>query len=156
MLRKITSWAWRRAPKWARRFGVALTESRFTVTVGAVVLDTRNRILLLQHHYRPGGGWGIPGGFIHPREQPEEAIRRELREEIGFEIESASVAFVRTLQKYRQVEIIFRCIPKGVPRPRSFEINRADWFELTSLPDGLSDDQRRLIERALNGRPAGQ
>ncbi|MGE0132276.1 MAG: NUDIX hydrolase [Blastocatellales bacterium] len=149
MLRKFIAWMWRRAPKWVRRWGVLLAESRFTVTVAAVVVDSRGRVLLLHHRFRPGSGWGIPGGFIHPREQPEEAIRRELREEIDLEIESASIAFVRTLQKYRQVEIIFRCIPKGIPLPQDFEINRAEWFELNSLPDGLSDDQRGLIRRAM-------
>jgi 8-oxo-dGTP diphosphatase len=129
-----------------------LTESRFTVTVGAVVVDSRNRVLLLHHRFRPGSGWGIPGGFIHPREQPEEAIRRELREEVGLEIEGASIAFVRTLQKYRQVEIIFRCVPRGIPLPQGSEINRAEWFDLNSLPDGLSDDQRGLIRRAMERR----
>jgi len=129
--------------------GALLTESRFTVTVGAVVVDSRRRALLLHHRFRPGGGWGIPGGFMRPREQPEEAVRRELREEIGLEIEIAGVAFIRTLQKYRQVEIIFRCVPKGIPIPRGFEITRAEWFDPDSLPDGLSDDQRGLIRRAL-------
>jgi len=113
------------------------------------VIDSRNRVLLLHHRFRPGGGWGIPGGFMRPREQPEEAVRRELREEVGLEIEVGGVAFIRTLQKYRQVEIIFRCAPKGIPIPQGFEINRAEWFELNSLPDGLSEDQRGLIRRAL-------
>jgi 8-oxo-dGTP diphosphatase len=150
MLSRTFAVLWRRAPKWARRIGVLLTESRFTVTVGAVVIDSRTRVLLLHHRFRPGSGWGIPGGFMRPREQPEEALRRELQEEVGLEIESASVAFVRTLQKFRQVEIIFRCDPKGIPHPRGFEINRAEWFEIDSLPDGLSDDQRRLIRLALD------
>jgi ADP-ribose pyrophosphatase YjhB (NUDIX family) len=149
MLRRTFAALWRRAPKWARRLGVLLTESRFTVTVGAVVIDSRNRVLLLHHRFRPGGGWGIPGGFMRPREQPEEAVRRELREEIDLEIEVAGVAFIRTLQKYRQVEIIFRCAPKGPPIPQGFEINRAEWFELDSLPDSLSEDQRGLIRRAF-------
>src|SRR5262249_40816793 len=152
MLRQTFAALWRRAPKWARRLGVLLTESRFTVTVGAVVIDSRKRVLLLHHRFRPGSGWGIPGGFIHPQEQPEEAIRREMREEIGLEIESASIAFVRTLQKYRQVEIIFYCIPKGIPLPQGFEIKRAEWFDLNSLPDSLSDDQRGLIRRAMGRR----
>jgi ADP-ribose pyrophosphatase YjhB (NUDIX family) len=152
MLRKFIAWLWRCAPKWARRLGVLLTQSRFTVTVGAVVIDSRNQVLLLHHRFRPGSGWGIPGGFIHPREQPEEAIRRELREEIGLEIETASFAFVQTLQKYRQVDIIFRCIPQGIPLPQGFEINRAEWFEPDSLPDGLSDSQRGLIRRAMERR----
>jgi len=150
MLKRTIAALWRRAPKWARRLGALLTESRFTVTVGAVVIDSGNRVLLLHHRFRPGSGWGVPGGFMRPREQPEEAIRRELREEIGLEIGIVSVAFIRTLQKYRQVEIIFRCVPKGIPLPQGIEITRAEWFELNSLPDGLSDDQRELIRRALN------
>jgi len=149
MLGRIFAGLWRRAPKWARRSGVLLTESRFTVTVGALVIDSSDRVLLLHHRFRPGGGWGIPGGFMRPREQAEEAVRRELREEIGLEIELVNVAFIRTLQKYRQVEIIFRCAPKGIPLPRGFEINRAEWFELNSLPECLSEDQRGLIRRAL-------
>jgi ADP-ribose pyrophosphatase YjhB (NUDIX family) len=150
MLKRIFTVLWRRAPKWARRLGALLLESRFTVTVGAVVIDSRNRVLLLHHRFRPGSGWGIPGGFMLPREQPEEVLRRELREEIGLEVDAASVAIVRTLQKYRQVEIIFRCAPKGIPLPRSFEIDLAEWFDLNSLPDDLSDDQRELIRRALD------
>jgi 8-oxo-dGTP diphosphatase len=150
MLRRTFAALWRRAPKWTRRLSVLLTESRFTVTVGAVVIDSSHRVLLLRHRFRPGGGWGIPGGFMRPREQPEDALRRELSEEINLEIEVASVAFIRALQKYRQVEIIFRCAPKGIPIPQGFEINRAEWFELDSLPDSLSEDQRGLIRRALD------
>jgi 8-oxo-dGTP diphosphatase len=150
LLRRTVASLWRRAPKWARRFGALLTESRFTVTVGAVVVDSRKRVLLLHHRFRPGSGWGVPGGFMRPREQPEESLRRELLEEIGLEVEIAGVAFIRALQNYRQVEMIFRCAPKGIPIPRSVEITRAEWFDLNSLPDGLSADQRGLIRRALN------
>jgi ADP-ribose pyrophosphatase YjhB (NUDIX family) len=149
MLKRTIAALWRRAPRWARRFGALLAESRFTVTVGALVVDSRKRVLLLHHRFRPGSGWGIPGGFMRPREQPEEAIRRELREEIGLEIEIASVALIRTLQKYQQVEIIFRCAPKGTPLPQSIEITRAEWFDPDSLPDDLSADQRWLVRRAF-------
>jgi 8-oxo-dGTP diphosphatase len=149
MLRRTFAALWRRAPKWTRRLGALLSESRFTVTVGAVVVDSRRRVLLLQHRFRSGAGWGIPGGFMRPREQPEEALRRELLEEIGLEIEISGVAFIRALQKYQQVEIIFRCAPKGIPVPQSFEIARAEWFELNSLPAVLSADQQELIRRAL-------
>src|SRR5262245_18132649 len=154
MLGRTFAALWRRAPKWARRLGVLLIESRFTVTVGAVVIDSRDRILLLRHRFRPGGGWGIPGGFMRPREQPEEAVRRELYEEIGLEVEVAGVAFIRTLQKYQQVEIIFRCAPKGIPIPQGFEITRAEWFDQDSPPDGLSADQQWLIRRALDSSAA--
>ena len=152
MLRRLIAGLWRRAPRWVRRYGVLLAESRFTVTIGAIIVDERGQVLLLQHRFRPGSGWGIPGGFIHPREQPEEALRRELREEIGLEIEDPKIAFVRTLKKYQQVEIIFYCRSRGELQPRGLEISRAEWFELDSLPQGLSPDQRGLLERARQNR----
>ncbi|MFN0109972.1 MAG: NUDIX hydrolase [Blastocatellia bacterium] len=135
-------------PKWVRRWGVLLNEARFTATAGVVVTDDAGRVLLLQHRYRPKGGWGIPGGFIQSGEQPEEAIRRELREEIGLEVEHLELAFVRALERYNQIEIIFRCSPKTTFQIQGHEISRADWFAPDALPH-LSDDQRRLIERAV-------
>lgn len=144
-----------------------LTEARFTATTGAVVTDEAGRVLLLHHPYRPGSGWGIPGGFMRPREDPEDALRRELREEIALEIEIPRVAFVRTLRRYQQVEIIFLCRPcgdEGRERrgdaatefrvPQTLEVDRAAWFPLNSLPAGLSDDQREILRRALT-LPAG-
>ncbi len=149
MLKQAVAALWRRVPKWLRRWSVVLAESRFTVTTGAVVIDGHGRVLLLHHFFRPGSAWGIPGGFINPGEQPEEALRRELREEVGLEVESARVVFTRALQKYRQVEIIFLCQPKGSPIAKGFEINRAEWFEMNALPDDLCNDQRELIECAI-------
>ena len=153
MLIELLGKFWRRLPKQFRRWGVLLTESRFTVTVGAVVSDQAGRILLLQHRFRPGqqagGGWGIPGGFVKTGEQPEAAIRRELREEIGLEVENLELAFARALERYQQIELIFCCSAKTEVQTESREISRAEWFTPDDLPPGLSDDQRNLIERAV-------
>ena len=122
-----------------------------TVTAGAVIVDARGRVLLLQHHFRPGSGWGIPGGFMQPGEQPETALRRELREELGVEIEQVELAFARALERYQQIELIFRCTVQGEMQLRQLEIAHAAWFALDKLPEGLSADQRQLIHRALQG-----
>lgn len=150
MLHKLLGAIWRRAPRRLRRWGVRLTEPRFTVTAGAVITDERGRVLLLNHVFRAGSGWGIPGGFIEKYEQPEEALRRELREEVELELESADIAFVRTLRTQKQIEIIFRCRPLGNPGRQSGEIKGAEWFELDKLPAELPRDQHKLIQRALN------
>ena len=149
MLKKLLGTLWRGAPKSLRRWSVRLVEPRFTVTAAAVVVDEKGRVLVLKHVFRVGSGWGIPGGFIERGEQPEEAIRRELREEIGLELEGAELAFVRTLKKPSQVEIIFRCRPRGATGAQSLEIKRTEWFALDALPAELGRDQRLLIERAL-------
>jgi 8-oxo-dGTP diphosphatase len=149
MLRKVLGALWRRAPGRLRRLGVRLSQARFTVTAGAVVVDDENRVLLLKHVFRVGSGWGIPGGFMNKGEQPEEALRREVHEEIGLELERVELVFVRTLKKIGQVEIYFRAAPCGTSRPRSMEIRSAAWFKPGELPEGLSRDQREIIERIL-------
>jgi len=144
--------AWKGAPWFVRRAGVWLTQPRFTVTAGVVVSDERGRVLLLCHTLRGGSGWGVPGGFIARGEQPEEAVRREVREETGLELEAVELAFVRTLRHAQQVECIFRGRMRAAAlqgQQSSFEVERAEWFSRDSLPPDLGSDQRRLIERAL-------
>ena len=152
MLKGLVARVWRGSPRFVRRAGVWLTQPRFAVTAGAVVSDERGRVLLLRHVLRKGSGWGVPGGFLAAGEQPEEAIRRELREETGLELDSVELAFVRSLARARQVEIIFRCRMRAAALEgleKGFEIDRAEWFARDALPGGLSADQRRLIERTL-------
>ena len=152
MLKSLLARAWRGSPLFVRRAGVWLTQPRFAVTAGAVVSDERGRVLLLRHVLRKGSGWGVPGGFLTAGEQPEEAVRREVREETGLELDAVELAFVRSLAHARQVEIIFRCRMRAAALEglaKGFEIDRAEWFALSGLPPGLTADQRLLIERAL-------
>ncbi len=141
---------WRSAPTGLRRLSARLLQQRFTVSAGAVVVDNEGRVLLLRHVFRTGSGWGIPGGFIQAGEQPEVAIRRELMEETGLEIEPPEFVLARTAKRTKHVEIIFRCRPNGVAAARGLEITELAWFERDELPEGLGRDQHFLINRALN------
>jgi 8-oxo-dGTP diphosphatase len=149
MWQQVFAGLWRRTPRGVRRWGVWLYEPHFTVTAGACVLDPEGRVLLLKHTFRTGSGWGIPGGFIEKGEQPEDALRRELREEVGLEITDARIASIRTLVRPQQVEILFRCRAVGEARPQEHGIERAEWFAPDRLPAELPEDQRVLIVRAL-------
>lgn len=150
MLNDLLGAIWRRAPKAMRRWTVRLSHPRFAVTAGAVVTDARGRVLLLKHRFRPGAGWGMPGGFVERGEQPQEALRRELREEIGLEVEQLKLFIVRTFKKPKQVEIVFCCQAAGDPERLSFEIQQAAWFLPDEFPEELPQDQLELIKRALN------
>ena len=127
-----------------------MSHPRFAVTAGAIVTDGSGRVLLLKHRFRPGSGWGMPGGFLEEEEQPEEAVRRELREEIGLEVEQLTLVLTRTFKTPRQVEIVFRCQAVGNPEQLNFEIEKAAWFAPDELPEELSRDQRELIRQALS------
>jgi mutator protein MutT len=147
-LQNIVSQLWRRLPARVRRWSMRVAHARFTVTAGALIFNDAGQVLLLKHRFRAGSGWGLPGGFLERGEQPLEALKRELLEEIGLEVETAEIFTARSFKKPRQVEILFRLCANGDVKPRSMEVERAEWFSVESLPDGLPRDQRLLVERA--------
>ena len=66
-----------------------------TVVVAACALiDPDGRVLIAQR--APGkamaGLWEFPGGKVEPEETPEEALIRELREELGIAVTEACLA----------------------------------------------------------------
>ena len=131
-----------------RRGTMRAWHDQFTVTAGALIFNDAGEILLLKHRFRAGSGWGLPGGFLNAGEQPLDALKRELREEIALEVEDVEIFASRSFRKPQQVEVLFRCRTNGVARPQTMEVELAEWFSIASLPDGLPRDQRQLIERA--------
>ena len=142
----------RHLPGPVRRRVVRVGQTRFTVTAGAFVFDDQGRILLLAHEFRADSRWGIPGGFLDKGEQPTEALLRELREEVSLEVTDVELYFGRALKRPHQVELYFACTAINKPNPSSFEIRHAEWFDINELPDDLSNDQRKIIRRALDVR----
>jgi 8-oxo-dGTP diphosphatase len=54
------------------------------LTADCVVVDARNRVLLVRRKYPPfKGRYALPGGFVEVGETVEDACRRELMEETG-------------------------------------------------------------------------
>jgi 8-oxo-dGTP diphosphatase len=67
---------------------------RLLLVVAVALIDADNRILLAQ---RPQGKslaglWEFPGGKLDRGERPEEALIRELHEELGIEVKEACLA----------------------------------------------------------------
>jgi 8-oxo-dGTP diphosphatase len=67
---------------------------KLTLVVACALIDADNRVLIAQ---RPEGKqlaglWEFPGGKFEPGERPEEALIRELREELGIVTQEACLA----------------------------------------------------------------
>jgi len=110
------------------------------VMVVAAVIQREGKWLLCQ---RPtgknfAGTWEFPGGKMEEGESAVEALRRELREELGLEVVAAGPPLATIQEDDGALEIIFVPIQvQGVPR--LFEhsaIKWANWAEVleASMP----------------------
>ncbi len=67
---------------------------KLLLVVACALIDADGRVLIAQ---RPadkalGGLWEFPGGKVEPAERPEDALIRELREELGIVVKAACLA----------------------------------------------------------------
>ncbi len=149
MLRNLIMTVWKRLPAGLRRWSVRASNAKFTVTAAGIIVNNEGKVLLIKHRFRAGSGWGIPGGFLEAGEQADAALRRELREEIGLELEQLRIFTARTFKRQNQIEVVFLAKASGEPQPGSIEVERVEWFSPESLPDALPSDQKKLIGSAL-------
>jgi len=147
MLKTIIGLIWRKLPPSVRMKIVRVTQKKFTATVAVIIENEMGEVLLLDHVLRPASGWGIPGGFLEYGEQPAEAVKRELREEIGLELKNLEMVRVRT--SGRHIEILFRARANGTASVKSREINALGWFEVDKMPEKMSRIQKTIIEDLL-------
>ncbi len=120
-----------------------------TLLVSAVALiDPDGRILLAQRpeHKSMGGLWEFPGGKVEPGETPEEALIRELQEELGINTwESCLAPLTFASHSYEEFHLlmpVFACRKwEGNPAPQ--EGQNLAWVrvnEMRSFPMPPADE----------------
>jgi mutator protein MutT len=123
------------------------------IVVVAAVIEDGHRFLVTRR--QPGvhlaGMWEFPGGKIDPEESHSAALKRELREEIGVEVDVGDLMY-ETTHAYPDVTValyFYRCrLLRGDPRPLLGQELR--WVPRAELPAlGFPPADTELIERLV-------
>jgi ADP-ribose pyrophosphatase YjhB (NUDIX family) len=127
------------------------------VGVGGVVIH-RHRALLIRRGTEPlKGEWSIPGGLVELGEELTAAVRRELREETGLDVEplECMAVFDRILRegervKYHYVIADYLCRREGGRLRPASDVVDARWVRRADLPQyHLTELAATLIEQAF-------
>jgi ADP-ribose pyrophosphatase YjhB (NUDIX family) len=124
----------RRLPSRLRVAAVHAVSPSYTVGAMCAIRRDDGALLLVRHSYRPR--WGIPGGLCRAREAPESGARREVREEVGLDVELVGEPAVVVDPYERRVDVVFaaRLRDGSAEAGVSPEIVESRWFALDALP----------------------
>lgn len=118
------------------------------VSVGAVIINDKNEILLLkrsQNAKNEKGKWEAPGGAVDFWEKRDAAVKREMKEELGVDVEILDILQVvdemLPVDKQHWVGTSYLVKIKGNKKPKIMEPKKHDdmgWYSLDSLPSPIS------------------
>ncbi|WP_343250208.1 (deoxy)nucleoside triphosphate pyrophosphohydrolase [Diplocloster hominis] len=106
-----------------------------TVNVVAAVIKYNGRIFATQRGYGEfKGGWEFPGGKIEPGERPQEALKREIREELNTEIQVHDIVSIIEYD-YPTFHLSMRCYWCSIIRGKLelLEHEAAKWLKKEEL-----------------------
>ena len=130
-------------------------------TVAAALIFRDSKLLICQRRREDTHGlqWEFPGGKVEPGESPQEALARELREELGVEAVIGKEIF-RARHHYRELpaelELIFfrASIDRNTPL-HNFAFEGFAWADVSALPqyDFLQADKEFVARLAAGSIP---
>ncbi|MFE2578795.1 NUDIX domain-containing protein [Streptomyces sp. NPDC059378] len=138
-------------------------QARKRVAADVLLRDPDGRVLLVNPTYKPG--WDLPGGMAEANEPPEDAVRRELIEELGLHVNLLGLLVVDWVAPHGpwddQIAFIFDGGTLNQEqahrlRPRDEELSEATFVTATDAAGRLQDRMRRRFEHALKALEAGR
>ncbi len=119
-------------------------------TVGAII-EKENKVLLTLRNHEPfNDHWCIPGGHIDFGEEPEQAIKREAKEETGLTVKKLKFfGYYSEIYKeinWHSIALIFICETEGDIKICPKEVKEYKWFDIKeALKQKLAFEHKRVL-----------
>ncbi len=130
--------------------------------IGAIIFGDQDRILMVERAGNPlNGFWSLPGGLVETGETLEAAVKREILEETGLQVEPQQMfeLFERIMRddqgraEYHYVLLDYLCKVVGGTLQAGDDVGRAEWVRREDLPSLLiTEGTLDVIERAYGAR----
>jgi 8-oxo-dGTP pyrophosphatase MutT (NUDIX family) len=111
------------------------------------LIERDGRVLMVRHTYGPGG-WTFPGGLLGRHEDPADAARREVAEELAIDVGPLTYigqVHVGRRRGAKQIVECYRCMGTTEPHPRPIEIAEAGWFSIDDLPEKTIEGTKSMV-----------
>ncbi|MGW2899883.1 NUDIX domain-containing protein [Streptomyces sp. NPDC001212] len=138
-------------------------QARKRVAADVLLRDPTGRVLLVNPTYKPG--WDLPGGMAEANEPPEDAVHRELIEELGLRVSLLGLLVVDWVAPHGpwddQLAFIFYggTIDQDQAdrlQPRDEELSEAAFVTAAEAGVRLPDRTRRRFDGALKALDEGR
>ncbi|MEV2272914.1 NUDIX hydrolase [Nonomuraea africana] len=128
-------------------------QARKRVGADVLIRDERGRILLVNPGYKPD--WDLPGGMAEANESPAAAARREIKEELGLDLEIGRLLVVDWVPPHGPWDDSLMFIfdggtIKGSVWPTDDEVDEARFFQESEAQDLLRPYVWRRLRAALD------
>ena len=127
------------------------------IVVAAAVIIEHERVLLSQRKTGThlAGAWEFPGGKVEPDEDPKAALVRELREELGIDVDVGDVVEV-TFHRYPEKSVLLLFFEArrrpGSAEPRPLDVADVRWSRASELSDELFPPADVAVLRKVRAR----
>ncbi len=132
---------------------------------GCLILNDREEVLLIRRAgevRNEAGWWSKPGGGVKFGEKVEEAMIREMKEELGIEVKIIGYLphtdhiITEKTSDEKQHWVAFNFIAKIIGgEPKNMEPDKCDkigWFPLNKLPKKITQTTKEPVENYLVGK----
>jgi len=119
------------------------------LTVDGLVSEKGKILMVRRAHYPFIGYWVLPGGHVEYGEKVEEAIKREMKEELGVLVKIKKMIGVYSNPKrdprYHTVSVVY-LLKKGKGKIHlDNEASEFKYFSLKKLPSKIGFDHKKIL-----------